>query len=285
MDLAAAWKSFQGTVRDAQEAIHILHGHFQESTGRSIRGIVGSESLPSVWEQTHPLDRNDKKELLSLLAKLESSLSDQNTSTILKGLRPILPPADKVESDIGPCLDRLRSVVRGFADDLIRDAADGDLCFRVCPRYLRLHEALDPLTLLEDGYATSRMLEQAGELATDRTKHKAGTLPTESCKINLKRWGIGRDADCWWLFRLCKDGRRAKWESRGRIDVPSGNPGPIRRKASIFCSHASDEQATRRCSNGVVPRGTRRRCSRSAPVRQKRKSVGIASRVWICRQG
>ncbi len=174
MDLATAWKAFQRIVRDAQEAIHILHGYFRESTGRPIPGIVGSESMLNAWEQTRPQDRNDKKELLVLLTRLESSISDQNTSGILQGLRPILPPADKVESDIGRCLDCLQTVVQAFADDLIRDAADGDLCFRICPRYLRLREVLDPLTLLEDGYATSRKLEQATEPATVPTSRATG---------------------------------------------------------------------------------------------------------------
>lgn len=164
MDLVTAWKSFRKIVRDAQEAVDILNGYFRESTGDGIPGILGSESIPSVWEQTHPLDRNDKKELLSLLAKLESSLSEQTTAAILDGLAPILPVFPVVDaergayrySDIGPCLDLLRDVVRGFDDDVIRDAADGDLCLRVCPRYLRLRSVLDPLTLLEDAYSTHK---------------------------------------------------------------------------------------------------------------------------------
>ena len=175
MRLVTAWQSFKKIVRDAQDAVDILHGYFQQQ---------GS----NVGQQTRALDRNDKKELLALLANLESSLSEQITSEILQGLRKLSPSVNVVGeergayrySDIGPCLDRLRDVVRGFADDLMRDAADGSLESRVCSRYLRLCEVVGTLTLLEDGLSTSRTLEQA-------LAHQTPEAASGDCNATAKR--------------------------------------------------------------------------------------------------
>jgi hypothetical protein len=179
MDLAIAWRRFAGIVRTAQDAVALLHGYFRQAGA-------------NIWEQSQPIDRSDMKELLGLLGTLESSLSEQ--TEILGGLRPILPPVNVVPSDLGPCLDRLRCVVRGFSDDVTRDSADGDLCFRVCPRYLKLREVLDTLTLLEEGYSSSRKLEEA--LASDPAPSSSGAAARapsnqipESTKTYLTSWG------------------------------------------------------------------------------------------------
>lgn len=158
MDLVTAWKSFRQIIRDAQESVGILHGYFRQRDA-------------DVWEQTRPLDRNDKKELLSLLTNLESSLSEQTTAEILQGMRELFLPVNVIGeepgayrySDICPCLDRLRDVTQGFASAVMQDAADADLRLRVCPRYLKLCEALHPLTLIEHAYATSTPLVTASK--------------------------------------------------------------------------------------------------------------------------
>jgi hypothetical protein len=59
--------------------------------------------------------------------------------------------------------------------------------------------------------------EPSGHCCTDRTP---GPKPVASIKLN--RWGIGHNGSDWILFNLDRNGGKPRWETRGKIDIPSG---------------------------------------------------------------
>lgn len=159
--------------------------------------------------------------------------SDEMLLSIAYGMSPDDDERKPAWDFVDACFQKSRSI-RRLADDPIderprRKARVIKFAMNlVTDAYLEFPDWADALDRTPGAFRMEdrKNAERHGRDGRKITKRRKG----DEAKIDFRRWGIGHDGCRWWLFHLERDGRHGRWESRGEIDIPAGNPDRIAKK-------------------------------------------------------